>query len=120
MQIDKKFWQCAAGINGFIAVVMGAIAAHAIADPHMAAMAEKASLYQLIHAVLLLWLADRKGRFSGFARHLFLVGIILFCGTLYIKALTGWALITKLAPTGGMSFMAGWLMIAIASYKDKA
>ena len=120
MQIDKKIWQCVAGFNGFVAIVMGAIAAHALADTHMAAMAEKASLYQLIHAVLLLWLADRKGQFFTFARYLFLAGIILFCGTLYIKALTGWALVNKLAPTGGMSFMAGWLMIVIGSYKDKA
>ena len=107
-----------AGLNGFMAIVMGAIAAHTIADIQMAALAEKASLYQLIHAVLLLWFADRQGRFFGWARYLFLIGIVLFCGTLYIKALTGWALVTKFAPTGGMSFMAAWLMVAIAGYKE--
>ena len=96
---------------------MGAVAAHAIADAHAAAMAEKASLYQLIHAVLLLWLADRQGKIFGLARWVFMAGIILFCGSLYLKAISGWAEATALAPLGGISLMAGWLLIVLASSK---
>jgi uncharacterized membrane protein YgdD (TMEM256/DUF423 family) len=97
---------------------MGAIGAHAIADAQMAALAEKASIYQLIHAVLLLWLADRQGKGFRLARWIVLAGIILFCGSLYLKALTGWSEATRLAPLGGISFMAGWVLIALARERE--
>ena len=116
-RLNEKCWRGIAGVNGFLAIVMGAIAAHAIADAHAAAMAERASLYQLIHAVLFLWLADRQGRIFGLARWVFMAGILLFCGSLYLKAMTGWAEATALAPLGGISLMTGWLMIAWASYQ---
>jgi uncharacterized membrane protein YgdD (TMEM256/DUF423 family) len=98
---------------------MGAVAAHAIADAHLAAIAEKASLYQLIHSVVLLWLAGRQGKGFALTRWAFLVGMFLFCGSLYLKALTGWSYATTLAPLGGINFMVGWLMIAVASCKNE-
>jgi len=119
MQSNERCWRGIAGVNGFLAIVMGAVAAHAIADAPLAAIAEKASLYQLIHAVVLLWLADKSGKSFGLVRWLFLTAIILFCGTLYLKALTGWASATTLAPLGGISFMAGWIMIAFAHRQEQ-
>jgi len=115
----KKFWLFTAALNGLIAVIMGAVAAHAVADPQMAAMAEKASLYQLIHAVVLLSLSNRPGKFIEWARRMFLIGIILFSGTLYIRVLTEWAPITNLAPTGGLSLMAGWLLLMLAASQEE-
>ena len=38
---------------------------------------------------------------------------MLFCGTLYLKALAGWDGAVRLAPFGGVSFMAGWLVIVL-------
>jgi len=114
----EKTWQAVAGLNGFMAIAMGAAAAHAIADAHLAALAEKASYYQLIHAVLLLWLARQSGKIFGLVRMAMLTGIVFFCGTLYCKALTGMAT-TALAPLGGISFMVGWLLIVAASYRTE-
>lgn len=112
MQFDKQFWQRIAGFNGFVGVVMGAVSAHAIADLQLAQLAEKASLYQLIHALIILHLADRQSKSSVYIRWLFLIAILLFCGSLYLKALSGGVVSTALAPAGGISFMAGWLLLA--------
>jgi uncharacterized membrane protein YgdD (TMEM256/DUF423 family) len=47
----------------------------------------------------------------------FLAGIILFCGTLYLKALAILPVATKLAPLGGISFMVGRFLIASAAHE---
>ena len=114
----EKLWLRIAGLNGFIAIVMGAIAAHGVSDVHAASMADKASLYQLIHSVVLLWLASVEGKCFMLARLLIISGIILFCGSIYLKALSGWENATAVAPLGGVSFMIAWLVIAFA-YRGK-
>lgn len=110
---NERRWNGIAGINGFIAVVMGAIAAHAIKDASLAVLAEKASLYQLIHSGILLWLSGRQEKNLRMARLSLITRIILFCGALYITSLTGWSEITYLAPAGGILLMIGWLLIAL-------
>jgi uncharacterized membrane protein YgdD (TMEM256/DUF423 family) len=113
MRRDERNWGTVAGLSGFIAIVMGAVGAHAVADAHVAALVETASLYELIHAVALLWLCNARGKYVPAARWLFLIGTGLFCGTLYLKAMTGWNAVVGLAPFGGVSFMLGWLVIAL-------
>jgi uncharacterized membrane protein YgdD (TMEM256/DUF423 family) len=113
MRRDEKNWGIVAGLSGFIAIVMGAVGAHAVADAHVAALVETASLYELIHAVALLWLCNTRGKYVPAARWLLLIGTALFCGTLYLKAMTGWNTVVRLAPFGGVSFMLGWLVIAL-------
>jgi len=106
-----SLWQILAGVSGFSALVLGAIGAHAVANKHAAELIEKASLYQLIHTAVILLMAV-SDRYLRFARLLFLAGIILFCGSIYLKALLGWHEIARVAPLGGMAFMLGWLLIA--------
>ena len=113
MQRDQDRWGIVAGVSGFVAVVMGAVGAHAVADAHLAALVEAASLYQLIHAGVLLWLSGARGKYARAARWLFLSATLLFCGTLYLKALLGWDAAVRLAPFGGVCFMLGWLLIAV-------
>jgi len=108
-----------AGLNGLMAVAMGAYAAHGLAaEPHLQTLAERASQYQLLHALALL-AADRLAvdgrRLAHAAAALFLGGLVLFCGSLYVRALTGAPLPLPLAtPAGGISFMAGWAVLAMA------
>jgi len=116
---SEREWGVVAGVSGFLALVMGAIGAHAVADPRAASIVENASLYQLIHAGVLLWLSSRDGIWSAVARWLFLAGTLLFCGTIYLKNLAGWENATNLAPIGGTSFMLGWLLVAFARALDK-
>lgn len=113
MPIQERGWRSIAAINGLIAVILGAVGAHAVHDPLLASFIEKASRYQLIHAVVLLWLADKPAGKLGNARLAFIAGIMLFCGSLYLRALTGWDAATHLTPAGGFCLMAGWLLIAL-------
>jgi uncharacterized membrane protein YgdD (TMEM256/DUF423 family) len=110
---EQRIWGVIAGFSGFAAVVMGAIGAHAVADAHGSALVETASIYELIHAVVILWLCGPHGKYAALARWAFLIGTVLFCGTIYLKAVAGWDAVVRLAPFGGMSFMLGWLLIAL-------
>jgi len=103
---------------GLLAVALGAIGAHAwrerlAALPNGTAIWEKAVFYHFIHAVMLFVLAMRKPlkHVSWFA---FLVGIILFSGSLYVYALAGTHWMVYLTPFGGVSFMVGWVCLIIA------
>lgn len=110
----KNLWQVTAGLSGLIGVAAGAAGAHAVADAAAAALIEKASIYQLIHTLALLWLATMSGRPAQLARVAFLGGIALFCGSLYLKGF-GLAIIAPFAPVGGTLFMIGWAMVIIGS-----
>lgn len=105
-------WRISAACHGFIGLVAGALAAHAIADGTHAALATRASEYQLIHALLLLWLCDKAGNAARASRWFISAGVAFFCGALYLKALAGLDGATRAAPFGGMCLMAGWLALA--------
>ena len=107
-----------AAVMGLLAVALGAIGAHAWRErlaelPNGTAIWEKAVFYHFIHAVMLFVLAMRKPlkRLTWFA---FLLGIILFSGSLYIYALAGTHWMVYATPFGGVSFMVGWVCLIIA------
>jgi uncharacterized membrane protein YgdD (TMEM256/DUF423 family) len=116
------FWiRCASTIM-FLAVALGAFGAHGLknvlSDP-MKAVFETAVRYQMIHGLALFvvaWLSTRSTAPSvNTAGWLFLVGILLFSGSLYILSLTGvkyWGAIT---PVGGLAFLIGWLCLALGA-----
>jgi uncharacterized membrane protein YgdD (TMEM256/DUF423 family) len=82
---------------------------------------EKASRYQMYHALALLALAGLRrdgGLLTILAGLLFIVGTILFSGTLYCLALTDLQ-IAWLAPFGGTSFILGWLALGISALRDR-
>ncbi|CAA7620777.1 DUF423 domain-containing protein [Magnetospirillum sp. UT-4] len=109
-------WIVLAGLNGAVAVAMGAYAAHGLgADPYLQGLAERASLYQLVHAAALVG-ADRlaaDGRRGGhLAAVLMVAGMLMFSGSLYVRALTGEPLpVPMVTPAGGIAFMLGWLVL---------
>jgi uncharacterized membrane protein YgdD (TMEM256/DUF423 family) len=49
---------------------------------------------------------------------LFLVGTVIFSGTLYALALTGVRWLGALTPFGGLAFLGGWVCLAIAAMKS--
>jgi len=111
-----------AALLGLLAVALGAVGAHALEktleqSPKGVAIWEKAVFYHFIHAVMLFVLALRKPlkRVSWFA---FLIGIILFSGSLYIYALAGTHWMVFLTPIGGVSFIVGWVCLIIAPPAD--
>src|SRR5690242_8086535 len=119
--VMKKFLFLA-GINGAIAVVAGALASHA---PNLssgpAATVRLGGTYHLVHA-LALGLAGLSARGPARPRAqaagwLFMAGIILFSGGLYLLALTDAHIFAYLVPFGGLSFIAGWIFLALAALK---
>jgi uncharacterized membrane protein YgdD (TMEM256/DUF423 family) len=113
LQADQRIWGIIAGFSGFVAIVMGAIGAHTVADAHGSALVETASIYELVHAAVILRLCSARGKYAALARWAFLIGTVLFCGAIYLKAIAGWDAVVRLAPFGGISFMLGWLLIAL-------
>ena len=111
-----------AALAGFTGVALGAFGAHGLRarlSPEMLAVFETGVRYQLVHAVALLALAglvDRlNGRLITAAGWLFLTGIVLFSGSLYLLALTGVTILGAITPLGGLAFLAGWACLAFAA-----
>lgn len=107
-------------ISGLIGVAAGAFGAHALRGtlpPDLLQAFETGSRYQIAHALALILTAlalERTPRAPvATAGWLFLVGQILFSGSLYALALTGTRLWGAVTPLGGICLMAGWLMLAI-------
>jgi uncharacterized membrane protein YgdD (TMEM256/DUF423 family) len=113
-----------AGVNGAIAVLAGAFAAHALGprlDPRMLSAFSTGATYHLVHS-LALGVAALAARGAArprarIAAWLFLAGIVLFCFSLYLLALTGWVGFAFATPVGGIAFVAGWIMLALAGLK---
>ena len=114
--LPNAIWTLIAGLSGFIAVAMGAVGAHLVTDAAHGALIEKASLYQLIHTLALMWLMPTSGGIAAAARLAFLAGILLFCGSLYLKGM-GLFAAASLAPMGGMLLMAGWILIGASKMR---
>ena len=111
-------WILLAAVNGLMAVVFAAYAAHGLSG--LAPLVERASQMQMAHALVLLAIDrfDADGnRLARLAGALFVLGIVLFSGTLYVKALAGPVLPGVLTPAGGISFILGWLALAGMSLK---
>ena len=109
-----------------LAVIFGAFAAHALKsmlDTYSLAIFDTAARYQLAHAIalVLLGLVALTGQFTrrwlDFAAIAFLCGMLLFCGSLYLLAITGVKWLGAITPLGGLAFIAGWLALLIAALK---
>jgi uncharacterized membrane protein YgdD (TMEM256/DUF423 family) len=111
-----------AALAGFTGVTLGAFGAHALRarlSADMLSVFETGVRYHLIHAVALLAVAalmDRlNARLITAAGWLFLTGIVLFSGSLYLLALTGVTILGAVTPLGGVAFLAGWACLAFAA-----
>ena len=121
MKMDKTFLLVGA-VAGFLAVALGAFGAHGLRSrlsPDMLAVFETAVRYHMYHALAILLVALMLGRFDGWmfraAGWAFAVGVVLFSGSLYLLAVTGVTILGAITPIGGVAFLAGWLLLIIAS-----
>ncbi len=125
-----RLWVFIAAINGAIAVAMGAMGAHLLErkiGPEQVEFVSLASNYQLWHALALLgtallspYLLGRGRRLLRGAAIAFTVGMILFCGGLYVLALTGPSIVHYLIPLGGTGLIIGWFSLAAAALSLRA
>jgi uncharacterized membrane protein YgdD (TMEM256/DUF423 family) len=121
--MDRLFFALGA-ISGFIAVALGAFAAHGLKsrlDAAMLATFETGVRYHMYHALALLAVAWAGTRWPGAtvnaAGWLFIAGTVLFSGSLYALSLTGMRSLGAITPFGGLAFLAGWLCLAWAAWK---
>ena len=107
-----------AACSGALAVVLGAFGAHGLRETlssrQTADIWETAAFYHFIHTFALLWSADhRKAKPWWY----FLFGTVVFSGSLYLLAISGWKWLGAITPFGGASLIIGWLWLAASFQK---
>jgi uncharacterized membrane protein YgdD (TMEM256/DUF423 family) len=111
---------------GLLAIILGSMGAHGNVHDLLVASNEldhwkTASFYHLSHAVLavlLALLAGRGGKAAAWAWRFTVAGIFLFSGSLYVLAYTQIKWLGAVTPFGGLSFMLGWICLAIAKWRE--
>ncbi len=111
-----------AAILGCLGVALGAFGAHGLKEVltqnNTVAIWDKAVFYHFIHTAMLFVLAQRRpvptGPWLGF-----FAGILIFSGSLYVLAITNLKWLGGITPFGGVSFLAGWLWLAITASKSR-
>ena len=112
-----RLWISAAAVNGFLAVALGAYAAHSLrgrGDPEIVGLVELGADYGLAHALALLGVGLLAGRAERSRLTLrlagwgFLAGSVLFSGVLYVMGVTGLRALGPIVPVGGVLLRAGW------------
>ncbi len=119
-------WLLIAALLGFLTVALGAFGAHALKGAlasYGRDIYEKAVLYQMFHtvALLIVGMLQRQNESLALAPvgWLFLAGMILFCGSLYVLAITGIKWLGAITPFGGLAFLLGWLWLAYLLLREK-
>ncbi len=112
-----RLWISAAAVNGFLAVALGAYAAHSLrgrAEAELVGWLEVGADYGLAHALALLGVGLLAGRTERSRLTLrlagwgFLAGSVLFSGVLYVMGVTGARALGPIVPVGGVLYLAGW------------
>lgn len=114
-----------AAVTLSLAVVLGAVGAHAIGgDPGARDLWRTASFWHTANSIGLLSLAALwpvlapRLRFAGALG--IAIGTLAFCGSVYLHAIQGSAPVPMLAPTGGTLQILGWLLVALACLRGRS
>lgn len=122
-----KLWLTLGAFSGFLAVAFGAFGAHGLANratPEELNAFEIGARYHMYHALALLavaWLATQgDSALVTTAGWAFIVGTVLFSGSLYIMGVTGSRALVLATPMGGVAFLIGWLCLFARALKFPA
>ncbi|MBX3483775.1 DUF423 domain-containing protein [Phenylobacterium sp.] len=115
----RRNWMTLGAVGGFVAVAVGAFAAHGVRDdPRAAELLRTGATYGFMHTMAtfasatFMQVGARRARFApGF----FLSGVALFSGSLYALALGAPDWVGAITPVGGLLFLAGWATLAWAA-----
>jgi uncharacterized membrane protein YgdD (TMEM256/DUF423 family) len=124
----EKVYIIVAALFGAIGVMIGAFGAHAFKDMlvesgHLDTF-NTAIEYHFYHtlAALIAPILLNNSTHSGKAKtasFLFLLGIVLFSGSLYLISFTEITYVGFLTPIGGVSFILGWIILSYAAYRSE-
>lgn len=125
MSSYQQRWLAIAAVSGFLVVVLGAFAAHGL-KPYLDERAQEwfrlATTYQMWHTLALLGLSatlieQNKGlRLAAWG---WLVGVLLFSGSLYLMAVTGNTQLAFITPIGGVALLFGWLSLFVGVLRSR-
>ncbi len=119
-----KIFLLLGSVNAFLAVALGAFGAHGLkskVSSELLTTWQTGVLYHLTHALgliligVLIQLLPQASllRTSGW---LLLAGVVLFSGSLYLLVLSGIRPLGMITPFGGVAFLVGWLLLAMAAW----
>lgn len=121
-------WIVTAACLGLLGVAMGAFGAHALRawlPLQMMTVFETGVRYHLFHVLALLATAGlmelwpRRAVSLRGPAWLFLAGIVLFSGSLYAYALSGWRPFAWVTPVGGLAWIVGWGALAMVAWRTR-
>jgi len=119
-----RFFFVAGSLFAFLAVTLGAFAAHGLKDrlpPDMFNIFEVGVRYHMYHALALLAVAWASSRWPENGTYLagwaFIFGIVIFSGSLYLLSITGMRWLGAITPIGGVGFLAGWILLIWAVWR---
>ncbi len=119
-----KIFLAAGSISAFLSVALGAFGAHMLKgrlEQDMLDVYQTGVQYQMMHSVGLILIALLTLKWETglmeWSGWLMLLGIVLFSGSLYALSLSGIKPLGAITPLGGVSFLAAWLLLAIAAFK---
>ena len=126
--MHKKLMRASALIL-VLGIAIGAFGAHALKEMiNNQDVFKTGSMYHLIHGIAIFSISLSRIELNTWVKwsvRLFIIGIILFSGSLYLLAMkesmTNEALISflgPLTPMGGISFILGWILLILARFKD--
>lgn len=121
---DAMRWPgVAASVAGASAVILGALGAHALhakLPPQMLDVWHTAVQFQFWHALALLACAlIRRSHATHLASVLFVLGIVLFCGSLYALALGAPRGVGVVTPLGGLAFIVAWAAMGVGFWRGQ-
>mgnify|MGYP003683363511 FL=1 len=107
-----------------LAVALGAFGAHALKEklsPYALDVFETGVKYQMYHALAIIAVGLLASRIDGPAirvsAYSFMIGILVFSGSLYTLAFTGTKWLGAITPMGGLAFLVGWISLALACFR---
>lgn len=113
-------WIRIGAVLGFLAVASGAFGAHALRERVDTASLEvwsTAAHYHLLHALAIVAAGVlhliRPSRALDVAAAAFVVGVLIFSGSLYALVLSGVRTLGMITPIGGVALLVGWAALAI-------
>ena len=119
-----KIWIVYGSFFSILAIVLGAFGAHGlknILDQYSREIYEKAIYYHFIHSLAIILIAILNNQYNNinlsYSVYLFLFGIIIFSGSLYVLAITGIKWLGAITPIGGLLFIFGWVYMIVAFLK---
>lgn len=112
-------------LSAFIGVAAGAFGAHGLKSrlsPELLSTFEVGVRYQMYHAFALMAVAWAQTKWPSslvvIGGWLFIIGTILFSGSLQLMSLSGVRWVGAITPFGGFAFLAGWVCLALGVWKE--